>query len=82
MINLHERMLPTLAGVEPATSWSPVGRTFNWATEVGLTKLKTAEVSSFLGQTSQLGFISGPDFNSHKFRSGLNDPKHHKNMPV
>ena len=25
MINLHERMLPTLAGVEPATSWSPVG---------------------------------------------------------
>ena len=26
MINLHERMLPTLAGVEPVTSWSPVGR--------------------------------------------------------
>ena len=26
MINLHERMLPTLAGVEPSTSWSPVGR--------------------------------------------------------
>ena len=27
MINLHERMLPTLAGVELATtSWSPVGR--------------------------------------------------------
>ena len=26
MINLHEKMLPTLAGVEPATSWSPVGR--------------------------------------------------------
>ena len=25
MINLHERMLPTSAGVEPATSWSPVG---------------------------------------------------------
>ena len=24
MINLHERMLPTLAGVDPATSWSPV----------------------------------------------------------
>ena len=22
MINLHERMLPTLAGIEPATSWS------------------------------------------------------------
>ena len=26
MINLHERMLPTSAVVEPATSWSPVGR--------------------------------------------------------
>ena len=26
MINLHERMLPTSAGVEPATSWSPIGR--------------------------------------------------------
>ena len=26
MINLHERMLPTSAEVEPATSWSPVGR--------------------------------------------------------
>ena len=25
MINLQERMLPTLAGVEPAISWSPVG---------------------------------------------------------
>ena len=26
MINLHERMLPTSVGVEPTTSWSPVGR--------------------------------------------------------
>ena len=26
MINLHERMLPTSVGIEPATSWSPVGR--------------------------------------------------------
>ena len=26
MINLHERILPASAGVEPATSWSPVGR--------------------------------------------------------
>ena len=25
MINLHERILPTSAGVEPVTSWSPVG---------------------------------------------------------
>ena len=24
MINLHERMWPTSAGVKPATSWSPV----------------------------------------------------------
>ena len=33
MINLHERMLPTSVGIEPATSWSPVGRASNWATE-------------------------------------------------
>ena len=26
MINLYERMLPTSTGVEPVTSWSPVGR--------------------------------------------------------
>ena len=26
MINRHDRMLPTSAGVEPATSWSPVGQ--------------------------------------------------------
>ena len=26
IISLHERMLPTSAGVEPATFWSPVGR--------------------------------------------------------
>ena len=26
MINLHERILPTSAGVEPVTSWSPVRR--------------------------------------------------------
>ena len=26
MINLYEIMLPTSAGVEPATYWSPVGR--------------------------------------------------------
>ena len=26
-------MLPTLRGVEPTTSWSPVGRASNWATE-------------------------------------------------
>ena len=35
MINLHKRMLPTSAGVEPAISWSPVGRASNWATEAG-----------------------------------------------
>ena len=28
-------MLPISAGVEPATSWSPVGRASNWATEAG-----------------------------------------------
>ena len=35
MINLHERMLPTLARVEHVTSWSPVRHASNWATEAG-----------------------------------------------
>ena len=35
MINLHERMLLTSAGVEPAT-WYPVGRASNWATQAGI----------------------------------------------
>ena len=38
--NLHERMLPT-QGVEPTTSWSPVRRASNWATETGLILFKS-----------------------------------------
>ena len=38
MINLHERMLPTSAGVESGTSWPPIRRVFNWATEAGTLK--------------------------------------------
>ena len=49
MINLHERMLPTSAGVEPATSWSPVGRASNWATEAGY---------EILGHLLYLGMIT------------------------
>ena len=33
-------MLPTSTGIEPATSWSPVGRASNWATEAGQEGLK------------------------------------------
>ena len=36
VINLHERMLPDPAGIEPETSWSPVGPASDWATEAGL----------------------------------------------
>ena len=36
MINPYERMpVSDQVGVEPATSWSPVGRASNWATESG-----------------------------------------------
>ena len=35
MIYLHERMLQTSAGIEPATFWSSVGRRSNWATKAG-----------------------------------------------
>ena len=35
MINLHERMLPETAGIEPKTSWSSVGRASDLAIEAG-----------------------------------------------
>ena len=44
MIELHERMLPTSVGVEPATFWFLVGRASNWATEAG----KEESIAAFL----------------------------------
>ena len=43
MINLYERMLLDPAGIELATSWSPVGPASDWATEAGQ---KEAKVNS------------------------------------
>ena len=40
MINLHEIMSPDPAGIEPATSWSPVGHSSNWSTEAGRRAIK------------------------------------------
>ena len=40
MIHLHERIFPDPAGIEPATSWSPVGRASDWANEAGLYELE------------------------------------------
>ena len=73
MINLHEhdeRMLPISAGVEPATSWSPVGRRIR-ATEAGpnasLPALSStslpalSSISELLIISSKLiGFVSMP----------------------
>ena len=36
MIDLRGRLLPDLAGIEPLTSWSPLGRASNCATEADL----------------------------------------------
>ena len=47
MINLHERMLLTLVGVEPATSWSPVGHASNWATKAGRLSVEARYPSYF-----------------------------------
>ena len=44
MINLHERMLPTSAGVEPATSWSPVGRYIQLSHRGRQSKLEIAKI--------------------------------------
>ena len=45
MINLHERMLPTLAGVEPVTSWSPVGRRIQGRFKVTYTRCMLSKMS-------------------------------------
>ena len=54
MIKVHEWMLPTRRGVEPAISWSPVGRASNWATKAGkygiLSWLKKDSFMSFRGR--------------------------------
>ena len=42
-------MLPTSAGVEPATSWSPVGRASNWATEADFRWFKK-DICQFLAK--------------------------------
>ena len=46
MINLHERMLPTSAGVEPATSWSPVGRRIQLSHQGRLTTTTAATTTT------------------------------------
>ena len=51
MINLHERMLPISTGVEPATSWSPVGRRIQLSNDLGYCiRLFTLEVLSQVKQ--------------------------------
>ena len=46
-------MLPTSAGVEPATSWSPVGRALKWATEAGSILGFAQDNSGDIDQTAQ-----------------------------
>ena len=52
MINLLKRMLPDLAGIEPATSWSPAGLASNWAMEASAFSMeKYLYFSFFLKKT-------------------------------
>ena len=55
MINLHERMLPDPAGIEPATSWSPDGRASDWATKADPNEVWNArgEGRMFQGEVSR-----------------------------
>ena len=46
MINLHERMLPTSAGVEPATSWSSGGQRIQLSHRGRLQKKKKKKKTS------------------------------------
>ena len=49
MINLHERMLPTSVGVEPATTWSPVGRRIQLSHRCRLTRMKNDNTPALQG---------------------------------
>ena len=49
MINLHERMLPTPVGVEPATTWSPVGRRIQLSHRGRLTRMKNDNTPALQG---------------------------------
>ena len=69
MINLHVRMLPTSAGVEPATSWSPVGRASNCATEANSGEFPGAFCRTGVGTSSI--FCNGCKHWVHKKCSGL-----------
>ena len=73
MINLHERMLPTSAGVEPATSWSPVGRRIQLshrgrhmqAVET-LIRRRILRSLIWVCTVCQLPFYGSPDYNGLK----------------
>ena len=80
MINLHERMLPTSAGVEPTTSWSPVGRRIQLSHR-GRPKVKYRAVIRYLylkgktgkeihGQLADVYGSSAPSYAQVKFWVG------------
>ena len=76
IINLHERMLPTSAGVEPATSWSPVGRRIQLSHRGRLTVGSSKEVPSSMRKNVRIHIIlnmrnvsSGPLLSIEKFCS-------------
>ena len=80
MINLHKRVLPTSAGVEPATSWSPVGRRIQLSHQgrscvrVGEGYSEEFEVKVGVHQGSVLSpllFIIVLEALSREFRSGV-----------
>ena len=57
IINLHVRMLQTSAEVEPATSWSPVGRAAKWATEASSSNLGLHCLPSTLLRVCRLQWV-------------------------
>ena len=56
MINLHERMLPTSAGVEPATSWSPVGQRIQLSHRGRLTTEREFQFLTGSKETNHINF--------------------------
>ena len=67
MINLHERMLPTSAGVAPATSWSPVGRRIQLSHRgrlldlISLAQIVHGECTDMFDKRAQTALYCSPD---------------------
>ena len=75
MIDLQERMLPTWAGVEPATSWSPVGWRIQMSTEASPNSVEDNQMKLTVGRTEWEGKSECKNHNSALINCRILSPK-------